>query len=157
MTHHRDYPEAASAGGDVRLAWLIAIIANGLVIVAAALALDLHNQKRRLETMSAQLSQNEAARDAEIKSLAASNATAQIPRSLACATYSDREAELKRLDETFAQHEPLAKQSTEVQAKLEALASDLLNLAKIDPDAREIVRKYNIGVGAPASAPAAPK
>jgi predicted PurR-regulated permease PerM len=56
--------------------------------------------------------------------------------------------------ESTPQHEKLIEQSKAVQAKLEAIATDLLNLAKAnDPDAKKIIEKYKIQQGAPAAAP----
>ncbi len=57
--------------------------------------------------------------------------------------------------ESTPQHEKLIEQSKAVQAKLEAIATDLLNLAKADdPDAKKIIEKYKIQQGAPAAATA---
>ena len=49
------YYHPEPVGAETRLSWLVAVVTSGLVMVTAALAWDLHNQKRRLEDASAQL------------------------------------------------------------------------------------------------------
>src|SRR4051812_27203568 len=56
----------------------------------------------------------------------------------------------KQLTEIIGQREALVKQSTELQAKLQAMAVDLLELAKTNEKAQSIVQKYNIQQNAPA-------
>ncbi|MHA3771092.1 DUF948 domain-containing protein [Verrucomicrobiota bacterium sgz303538] len=66
----------------------------------------------------------------------------------------------KQLTEIIQQRETLVKQSTELQAKLQALVVDLLELSKKDDKAKAIVQKYGIqqtgapGAPAPAAQPA---
>lgn len=64
----------------------------------------------------------------------------------------------KQLTEIIQQRETLVKQSGELQAKLQALVVDLLELSKKDEKAKAIVQKYGIQqTGAPGTpAPAAP-
>ena len=71
------YRDPAPSENDTRLAWLIAVATSGLVIVAAALALDLHNQKRRLEDVSAQLKETLSLRETESRSASARSATGE--------------------------------------------------------------------------------
>ena len=52
------------------------------------------------------------------------------------------------------QREALVKQSGELQAKLQALTVDLLELSKKNEKAKAIVQKYNIQQAAPTAAPA---
>jgi len=144
MTPRGHYPDAMSVRAEMRLAWLFSVVTSGLVIVAAALALDLHNQKRRLEDVSAQLKETIPVREVERKSLSARYATGEAALQRVRELSSEEESDLKKLAEIYAQHDPLVKQSVELQEKLTALAKDLLDLAKTDQDAREIVRKYNI-------------
>jgi len=64
----------------------------------------------------------------------------------------------EQLEEQFKistpQHEQMIKQSQAVQAKLEKIATALLDLAKDgDPDAKAIIAKYNISKQAPAASP----
>jgi hypothetical protein len=139
-----NYPEAMLDRAEARVTWLVAAVACGLVIVAAALALDLHNQRRQLEEVSAQLKETYTVREAERKSLNARYTTGETALQRVRDFSSEQEADLKQLGELYTQREPLAKQAAEVQDKLTSLAKDLLDLAKTDPDAREIVRKYNI-------------
>ena len=60
----------------------------------------------------------------------------------------------------ISQREALVKQSGELQAKLQAMAIDLLELAKSNEKAKTIVQKYNIqqqaNAAAGAAAPATP-
>ena len=58
----------------------------------------------------------------------------------------------KQLTEIIGQREALVKQSTELQAKLQAMAVDLLDLAKTNEKAKAIVQKYNIQQAAPPQA-----
>lgn len=63
-----------------------------------------------------------------------------------------------QLEEQFKTSTPqqneMIKQSVAVQAKLEKIASDLLDLAKDgDPDAKAIIAKYNISKQAPTGSP----
>ena len=138
------YRHPTPAGAETRLAWLVAVIAGGLVIVAAALALDLHNQKRRLENVSAQLKETLTLRETESKSAGARYATGEAALQRVRELASEEESDLKKLAELYAQREPAVKQSVEMQDKFTALLKDLLAIAKTDQDAREIVRKYNI-------------
>lgn len=59
----------------------------------------------------------------------------------------------KQLTEIIGQREELVKQSTELQTKLQAMALDLLELAKTNEKAKAIVQKYNIQQTAPPQAP----
>jgi len=138
------YPYAKPAGAETRMAWLLALVTSGLVIVAAALAFDLHNQKRRFENMTALLKDSYTLREAESKTTSARYATAEAALQRVRKLASEEESDLKKLDEACAQREPLVKQSIEVQDKLTTLAKDLLDLAKIDPEAKEIAHKYNL-------------
>lgn len=65
----------------------------------------------------------------------------------------------QQLTSLISQREALVKQSGDLQAKLQALAVDLLELAKNNEKAKAIVQKYNIqqqaNPAAPAAAPAA--
>jgi hypothetical protein len=157
MNSHPDHPERRPSSGAPRLAWLVAAISCGLVILAAALTLDLHNQKRRLESLGALRKETAAVRESESKSLDArsTTATAALARLRDLAT--EREGDLKRLGDLYSQREPLAKQAAEAQDKIQSLAKDLVDLAKSDPDAREITRKYNIQPAAQPSGNPAPK
>jgi hypothetical protein len=138
------YPEAMSVRAETRLTWLVAAVTSGLVIVAVALALDLHNQRRRLEDVSAQLKETSAVREVESKSLSAQCTMGEAALQRARELSTEQESDLKKLGDLYAQREPMAKQAAEVQDKLTGLAKDLLDLARTDPDARDIVRKYNI-------------
>ena len=84
-----------------------------------------------------------AARDGK-QSASARNATREAALQRIRELASEEESDLKKLGEVYAQREPAVKQSVEVQDKFTALVKDLLDLAKTDLDAREIVRKYNI-------------
>lgn len=64
--------------------------------------------------------------------------------------HSAMEDTKKQLTEIIGQREALVKQSGELQAKLQAMAVDLLDLAKTDERAKAIVQKYNIQQVAPA-------
>ncbi len=55
---------------------------------------------------------------------------------------------------TIQRQEDLVSQSHKVQAGLEKLVNDLLDLAQTDNDAKEIVKKYGIQRNANAPAPA---
>ncbi len=57
-----------------------------------------------------------------------------------------------QLTTIIEQREALVKQSTDLQAKLQALAVDLLALAQTNEKAKAIVQKYNIQQNAPAQA-----
>jgi len=138
------YRDPTPSENDTRLAWLIAVATSGLVIVAAALALDLHNQKRRLEDVSAQLKETLTLRETESRTASARSATGEAALQRVRELTSEQESDLKKLGELYAQREPVVKQSIEVQDKFTSLVTDLLEIAKIDPDAKEIVRKYNI-------------
>jgi hypothetical protein len=138
------YPEMPSAPSETRLAWLVALVASGLVLVAGALALDLHNQRRRSEDLNVQLKKTYELREAERKSLAARSAIADSALKRLNDLYSQEESDLKKLRAAYNEREPLVKQSTEVRDKIQALANDLLELAKTDEEARTIVRKYDI-------------
>ena len=129
---------------ETRTAWFFAVITSGLVLLSGALALDLHNQKRRLEDVDELLKDTLTMREAESKSAEARLATGQAALQRARDVSSEEEADLKKLADLHAQREPSVKQSLEVEGKFSALAKDLLELAKSDPEAREIVRKYNI-------------
>ena len=50
----------------------------------------------------------------------------------------------KQLGEAIVKRETLVKQSTELQNQLQTLLNDLLDLAKDDPDAKQIIGKYNV-------------
>jgi hypothetical protein len=144
MNAPASYPDLARGGGRSRPAWLIAALAWGMVLVAAALVLDLHNQRRRLETLNERLKPTAALRDAESKNLDTRTATAQATLARLRDLAGEREAELRKLGELFAQRAPILEQTSEAQEKLQSLAHDILDLAKTDTDAREIARKYNI-------------
>ncbi len=144
MKPKETYDERMPDRGATGLAWLMALVASGLVFATAALAFDLHNQKRRLETFGGHLNRVQATREAESKSLEARSKTGEAALSRLNAVQTDVESDLKRLGEAYAQREPVVKQSNELQAKIQAVANDLLDLAKTDPDARAITRKYNI-------------
>lgn len=60
-----------------------------------------------------------------------------------------------QLAEAYHSREAMVKQSKEIQDKLQALILDLLMLAQTDPDAKQIVSKYNIQQNGAATAPAA--
>jgi Tfp pilus assembly protein PilX len=60
----------------------------------------------------------------------------------------------KQLSDAWTQREPAVKQSVEIQAKYQSLFSDLLELAKEDPDARKVVEDWKIQKPAPAATPA---
>ena len=49
-----------------------------------------------------------------------------------------------QLAETIQKREPQVAQATEIKNGLEALANDLLELSKTNPNAAAIVKKYNI-------------
>jgi hypothetical protein len=157
MNSHGNNPERKSSSGAPRLAWLVAAISCGLVILAAALTLDLHNQKRRLENQSASLKETAAVRESESKSFDARATTANAALTRLRDLATEREADVKRLGEVYTQRDPLAKQAAEAQDKIQALAKDLVQLAKSDPDAREITRKYNIQPATQPPANPAPK
>ena len=157
MNSQTNHPERRLSSGAPRLAWLVAVTAWGLVILAAALTLDLHNQKRRLENMSAMLKETMTVRDTGSKSLDAQSIIANAALSRLRDLATERQGDLKRLADLHAQREPLAKQAAEAQDKIQGLAKDLVDLAKTDPDAKEIVRKYNIQPSAQPSGNAAPK
>jgi hypothetical protein len=144
MNPHGNYPNTIPAGAETRLAWLVAFVTSGLVIVAGALALDLHNQKRRLENVSAQLQETLTLREMESKSASARTVTGETALQRARELASEEESDLKKLGEVYAQREPAVKQSVEMQDKFMALVKDLLDLAKFDRDAKEIISKYNI-------------
>jgi hypothetical protein len=126
------------------VAWLVAVIACGLAILATALTLDLHNQKRRFEDLSARLKETVTVRDTDSKSFDARSTTANAALSRLRDLATERQGDLKRLADLYAQRGPLAKQAADEQDKIQGLAKGLVDLAKTDPDAREIVRKYNI-------------
>jgi hypothetical protein len=133
------------------------VISCGLVILGAGLTLDLHNQKRRLENMNALLKETVTVRETESSSLDARSTTVNSALSRLRDLATERQGDLKRLGDLYAQREPLAKQAADAQDKIQGLARDLVDLAKTDPDAREIVRKYNIQPGAQPSGNVAPK
>lgn len=58
----------------------------------------------------------------------------------------------KQLGEEFTKREPLVKQSAELQNQLQSLLNDLLDLAKDDPDAKQIIEKWKIQRAAPPAA-----
>ena len=60
-----------------------------------------------------------------------------------------------QLTEAYNSRIAMVKQSKDIQEKLQALILDLLLLAKTDPDAQQIVSKYNIQQNGAATAPAA--
>lgn len=64
-----------------------------------------------------------------------------------------------QLAEAIKQREPQVAQATEIKSRLEALANDLLELAKTNPAAAAIVKKYDIqrNLSTAGSAPAAGK
>jgi len=59
-----------------------------------------------------------------------------------------------QLAEAYHSREAMVKQSKDIQEKLQALILDLLMLAQTDPDAKQIVAKYNIQQNGAATAPA---
>ena len=70
----------------------------------------------------------------------------------------------KQLDEAFEQREQQVKRAAATEALYAGLLTDLLELAKVDPDARLVVQKWKIQSSdatsndpAAASAPAEPK
>jgi len=134
---------------ETGLAWLVAIVAAGLMIVSGALALDLHNQKRRFQNLSTQLKETAALRETEGRNLAARSRTQESALRRLGDAYADTQAELKKLNDTYTQREPMAKQAAELQDKIQALANDLVVLAKTDQDARTIAGKYHIQQTAP--------
>jgi hypothetical protein len=138
------YPGMPPTGAERRTAWFIAAITSGLVLLAGALTLDLHNQKRRLENLNELLTDTGSLREAENKSAEARLVTAQAALQRARDLSSEEESDFKKLAAMHTQREASVKQSVELQDKFTALAKDLLELAKTDPEAREIVRKYNI-------------
>jgi hypothetical protein len=144
MNPHGNHSDTIPAGVETRFVWLVAFVASSLVIVAAALALDLHNQKRRLENVNAELKETLALREMESKSASAEYATGEAALQRVRELGSEEEADLKKLGEVYAQREPAVKQSVEMQDKFMALVKDLLDLAKFDRDAKEIVSKYNV-------------
>jgi len=145
------YPERTR--DTTKLAWLATALSHGLVIIAGALALDLHNQKRRLEDLSAQLKQTLTVREMEGKVLGAKQKICESALKRLDELQAEGGTNLKKLGESYAQREPLVRQATEVQTKLQAVANDLLELARIDQDAKAIVRKYNIQQNSPAPSP----
>ncbi|HSI10649.1 MAG TPA: hypothetical protein VK961_01335 [Chthoniobacter sp.] len=60
-----------------------------------------------------------------------------------------------QLTEAYNSRIAMVKQSKDIQEKLQALILDLLMLSKTDPDAQQIVSKYNIQQNGAATAPAA--
>lgn len=58
----------------------------------------------------------------------------------------------KQLGEAHVKRDTLVKQSTELQNQLQTLLNDLLDLAKDDPDAKQIIEKWKIQRSAPAPA-----
>jgi DNA repair exonuclease SbcCD ATPase subunit len=144
MKRQDEFLELIPAGLEGKLAWFVAVFALGLVFVAGVLAVDLHNQKKRLEDVRAQLKQGLALRESESKSLSASHATGEAALRRLDDLFSERDEDLKKLAEARSQREPLVKQATELRDKIQALVTDLLSLAQTDADARDIVRKYNI-------------
>lgn len=58
-----------------------------------------------------------------------------------------------QLSEAYNSRLAMVKQSKEIQEKLQALILDLLMLAQTDPDAKQIVAKYNIQQNGSATAP----
>lgn len=144
MNPHGNYPNTIPSEAETRLSWIVAVVTSGLVIVAGALALDLHNQKRRLENVNAQLKETLTLRETESKNAGARNATGEAALQRVRELASEEESDLKKLSEVYAQREPAVKQSVEMQDKFMALVKDLLDLAKFDRDAREIVSKYNV-------------
>jgi chromosome segregation ATPase len=134
---------------ETRLAWLVALVAVGLMLVSGALALDLHNQKRRLENLSVHLKETAALREAENKSLAARGRTEESALRRLGDAYADTQSELKKLNDVYTQREPTAKQAAELQDKIQAVANDLVDLAKTDQDARTIAGKYHIQQSSP--------
>jgi peptidoglycan hydrolase CwlO-like protein len=152
-----NHPERRPSSGAPRLAWLVAVIACGLVILGAALTFDLHNQKRRLENMSALLKETVTVRETDSNSLGARSATVNAALSRLRDLATERQGDLKRLGDLYAQREPLAKQAADAQDKIQEMAKDLVDLAKTDPDAKEIARKYNIQPTAQSSGNPSPK
>lgn len=138
------HPVNAPPPDDTMIGWLVTLVATGLMIVSGALALDLHNQKRRLENLSAHLKETSALRETENKSLAARGRTEESALRRLGDAYADTQSDLKTLNAAYTQREPMAKQAAEIQTKIQALADDLVDLARIDPDARAIAGKYHI-------------
>lgn len=58
----------------------------------------------------------------------------------------------KQLAEAVTKRETLVKQSTELQNQLQTLLNDLLDLAKEDPDAKQIIEKWKISRAQPPAA-----
>lgn len=57
------------------------------------------------------------------------------------------------LQNTIARLQEPTKQSQQVQSSLQQIATDLLDLAKTDPQAKAVVDKYGIRQNAPATVP----
>ena len=129
---------------ETRLAWMIAVMALGLMIACGALALDLHNQRRRFETMADRLKGTYALRETEKKSFDGRRQNAESAIQRLDAAFSDGQADLRKLSEIYTQREGAAKQAADLQAKIQGLANDLLELSRTDSDAKGIVKKYNI-------------
>ena len=69
---------------------------------------------------------------------------------------SSLEAADKQAAEAIKNREPAVKQSGELQNQLQTLLNEVIELAKDDKDAQEIIKKWNIQRSAPpAGAPAA--
>src|SRR4051794_32370431 len=111
MKSQGDHPQRTSDLAEVRLAWLVTLVAGGLVLVAGALAFDLHNQKRRLEIVSAELKETYALREAESKNLGARSRTGESVLQRLNESHSEGESDLKRLGDIYSQREPLVKQA----------------------------------------------
>jgi uncharacterized protein YoxC len=62
----------------------------------------------------------------------------------------------KQAAELIKNREPVVKQSGELQNQLQTLLNEVLDLAKDDKDAQEIIKKWNIQRSAPAAGAAAP-
>jgi len=60
----------------------------------------------------------------------------------------------KRMAEAVVNREVLVKQSGELQKQLEELLNDVLDLAKTDDDAQQVITKWNVKRNAPPAAPA---
>ena len=56
----------------------------------------------------------------------------------------------KQADQAIEKRNVLVKQTGELKAQLETVLKDLLELAKDDPDAQEIIKKYGVQRTAPA-------